>query len=160
MNENLNHTNNLTLVMTHGKGSKRKRLDTPHHKSYDFVCAAPECEFRTSERIAVQMHRKLIHGSVVEVEDGESDTVSLLKKPELLMDMNQLIDTPNIPTFTHDGKYICLTCGLVTPRKTCFDIHIRAHIGEKPFSCKFCAYRAHSKQLVNAHERMHTGQCL
>ncbi len=37
-------------------------------------------------------------------------------------------------------------------------IHERAHLGDKPFACQYCPYRAVQKGAIMIHERIHTGE--
>lgn len=112
------------------KGQKRKR---PCHESSEVIkCAVHDCEFSSSEKIAVQMHCKLMHDVNDSGYDADNDESKLLMNI-----LKPMIDT-TIPTFTHNEKHMCLTCGFVASNKRTFNLHVRRHTGERPYSCDLC----------------------
>ncbi|XP_049819980.1 histone-lysine N-methyltransferase PRDM9 isoform X12 [Aethina tumida] len=61
---------------------------------------------------------------------------------------------------THDPEelpMLCETCGKVMKQKQ-FPLHMRCHLGIKPYSCKSCDKSFTTKHLLKVHQRVHTGE--
>lgn len=60
-----------------------------------------------------------------------------------------------------NGELMCPICGRCSSRRDNLDRHIRSHLGDKPFKCPFCPFRAQLKYNMKTHvERRHPQQSI
>lgn len=51
-------------------------------------------------------------------------------------------------------NYVCVFCDYHTNHCSKMRVHIRRHIGDKPFKCDICHYSASLKTDLNNHNRV------
>ncbi|RKP28729.1 hypothetical protein METBISCDRAFT_1429, partial [Metschnikowia bicuspidata] len=57
-----------------------------------------------------------------------------------------------------NGKALqCSYCGKVFTRSTHLEVHVRSHIGYKPYQCSVCLKRFTQGSNLQTHKRLHTG---
>lgn len=59
---------------------------------------------------------------------------------------------------TIHSVFKCETCGKCFKFRSKFNIHLRVHTGEKPYSCDICGKRFCQMSGLTAHIRLHTGE--
>ena len=53
----------------------------------------------------------------------------------------------------YHGDFKCKTCGENFKEQASFQVHLKGHINEKPFSCEFCEKTCSDKVALSAHKR-------
>ena len=59
------------------------------------------------------------------------------------------------PYKDEDGKFVCPVCGKKASSKQNINVHIRVHTGEKPYSCNVCGKQFTQKSNLNSHKIVH-----
>lgn len=59
------------------------------------------------------------------------------------------VDMTRPDPFRH--RFVCYACSYFTYRHSNIKMHVCAHLGEKPFACEVCDYRAIAKQSLLLH---------
>nr|CAB3267972.1 zinc finger protein 236 [Phallusia mammillata] len=61
---------------------------------------------------------------------------------------------------SNDLRHVCRVCGKHFRASSLLDIHMRVHVGAKPFVCPVCNHRATQKGNLKLHMKKHHGQDL
>ncbi|CCF57446.1 hypothetical protein KAFR_0C04550 [Kazachstania africana CBS 2517] len=87
--------------------------------------------------------------SHVDYNDGGTDTTSPTKRS---------ISTPSTTSSARPKKHECPYCHRLFSQSTHLEVHIRSHIGYKPFQCQFCGKKFTQGGNLRTHQRLHTGE--
>ncbi|ODQ79003.1 hypothetical protein BABINDRAFT_17476, partial [Babjeviella inositovora NRRL Y-12698] len=80
------------------------------------------------------------------------DDGSIVPAPE------QLVGGIEKPKLRGTKAHLCPHCGKTFTQLTHLEVHIRSHIGLKPFSCNFCGKKFTQGGNLRTHLRLHTGE--
>ena len=104
------------------------------------------------------------------IRDNDSSTLSLPTSGALVnasssgTTINTSVAASNSSEGSTNGAGTCPYCQKVYTHRSALKRHLRGHIGQKPYGCTICNYRAIQKSDVTRHMRVHTGerpyQCL
>lgn len=59
----------------------------------------------------------------------------------------------------HKGPIVCEICGKVSGHEANFEIHMRTHTGDKPFSCILCGVSKTNEGDLKSHMKTHSDEC-
>jgi DNA-directed RNA polymerase subunit RPC12/RpoP len=104
--------------------------------------------------LVIQARKKGIHNQIPQASDGsilDNGTGVLPQQTELVGG----IDKPKTKAPKH---HECSYCHKTFTQSTHLEVHVRSHIGYKPFECTYCGKRFTQGGNLRTHLRLHTGE--
>jgi DNA-directed RNA polymerase subunit RPC12/RpoP len=104
--------------------------------------------------LVIQARKKGIHQQIPQASDG-----SILDNGAgILPQQTELVGGIDKPKTKSAKQHECSYCHKTFTQSTHLEVHVRSHIGFKPFVCAFCGKRFTQGGNLRTHERLHTGE--
>ncbi|GAV47680.1 hypothetical protein ZYGR_0H05260 [Zygosaccharomyces rouxii] len=106
--------------------------------------------------LMIQARRKGVTEKILTSSDGG---LILDENSEILPPSSQLVGGVEKPKGSHGVKqHECPYCHRFFTQSTHLEVHVRSHIGYKPFLCEYCGKRFTQGGNLRTHQRLHTGE--
>ena len=109
--------------------------------------------------LIIQARKKGFTEKVNTTQDGD---LLFNQTMDILPPKNELVGGVEKPKGTHNTravkKHECPYCHRLFSQATHLEVHVRSHIGYKPFVCDYCGKRFTQGGNLRTHERLHTGE--
>ncbi|QHS76218.1 Azf1p [Saccharomyces paradoxus] len=109
--------------------------------------------------LIIQARKKGFTEKVNTTQDGD---LLFNQTMDILPPKNELVGGVEKPKGTHNTRAIkkheCPYCHRLFSQATHLEVHVRSHIGYKPFVCDYCGKRFTQGGNLRTHERLHTGE--
>ena len=104
--------------------------------------------------LVIQARKKGIHDQIPRASDG----TILDNGAGVLPQETELVGGIDKPKSKAAKFHECSYCHKRFTQSTHLDVHVRSHIGYKPFACNYCGKRFTQGGNLRTHERLHTGE--
>ncbi|CAI2023875.1 hypothetical protein SEUBUCD646_0H01600 [Saccharomyces eubayanus] len=109
--------------------------------------------------LIIQARKKGFTEKVNTTQDGD---LLFNQTMDILPPKNELVGGVEKPKGVHNTRTIkkheCPYCHRLFSQATHLEVHVRSHIGYKPFACDYCGKRFTQGGNLRTHERLHTGE--
>ncbi|KAH3686080.1 hypothetical protein WICPIJ_002939, partial [Wickerhamomyces pijperi] len=104
--------------------------------------------------LVIQARKKGIHNQIPQARDG-----TILENGQgILPPPTELVGGIDKPKSKATKNHECPYCHKTFTQSTHLEVHIRSHIGYKPFECNYCGKRFTQGGNLRTHLRLHTGE--
>lgn len=106
--------------------------------------------------LMIQARKKGVTEKIMTSSDGR---LLIDENSEILPPTSQLVGGVEKPKGSHGVKqHECPYCHRFFTQSTHLEVHVRSHIGYKPFLCDYCGKRFTQGGNLRTHQRLHTGE--
>ncbi|GCF01306.1 hypothetical protein ZYGM_001072 [Zygosaccharomyces mellis] len=106
--------------------------------------------------LMIQARKKGVTEKILTSSDGG---LIIDENSEILPPSSQLVGGVEKPKGSHGVKqHECPYCHRFFTQSTHLEVHVRSHIGYKPFLCEYCGKRFTQGGNLRTHQRLHTGE--
>ena len=111
-----------------------------------------------TERVPTTPNGELILDQGSSVLPPEGELVGGIEKPKTQVERSAA-PAPSAQTARRSlsKKYDCKFCHRAFSQPTHLEVHVRSHIGHKPFMCKYCGRHFTQGGNLRTHQKLHTG---